>query len=98
MPFKQITIIGAGLIGGSFALAVKAASVGCRIIGCDRRHVLDRARAMRAIDTLGPVFLWSADPVGERPVGVGLVGSADGGQWGRGDAQDFSYSVFGGAL
>jgi hypothetical protein len=45
------------------------------------------------------VYDWArADPVGERPEGVGLVSSADGGQWGRGDAQDFSYSVFSGTL
>jgi prephenate dehydrogenase len=50
MPFKQITIIGTGLIGGSFALALKAAGIDCKIIGCDRQPVLDRARAMRAID------------------------------------------------
>jgi prephenate dehydrogenase len=49
--FKQITIIGTGLIGGSLALALKAAGFEGRIIGCDRRAVLDRARAMRAIDS-----------------------------------------------
>src|SRR5262249_55813580 len=50
MPFKQITIIGTGLIGGSLGLALKAAGYNGRIIGCDRPAVLDRARAMRAID------------------------------------------------
>src|SRR5215813_12591192 len=50
MPFKQITIIGTGLIGGSFGLALKAAGYPARIIGCDRQAVLDRAQAMRAID------------------------------------------------
>src|SRR5260370_42247554 len=50
MPFKQITIIGTGLIGGSFGLAVKAAGYTSKIIGCDRQPVLDRAKAMRAID------------------------------------------------
>ena len=50
MAFKQITIIGTGLIGGSFALALKAAGFGGKIIGCDRRAVVDRARSMRAID------------------------------------------------
>ncbi len=50
MPFKQITIIGTGLIGGSFGLAVKAAGYAGRIVGCDRQAVLDRARSMRAID------------------------------------------------
>jgi prephenate dehydrogenase len=57
MPFRQITIIGTGLIGGSLALAIKAAGYGGKIVGCDRAAVLDRARAMRAID------LGSEDPV-----------------------------------
>ncbi len=51
MAFKQITIIGTGLIGGSLALALKASGFEGKIIGCDRRGVLDRARAMRAIDS-----------------------------------------------
>src|SRR5262245_37224594 len=50
MPFKQITIIGTGLIGGSLGLALKAAGYPGKIIGCDRQTVLDRARGMRAID------------------------------------------------
>lgn len=57
MAFKQITIIGTGLIGGSLGLALKAAGFTGRIVGCDRQTVLDRARAMRAID------LGSEDPV-----------------------------------
>ncbi|HET9165388.1 MAG TPA: prephenate dehydrogenase/arogenate dehydrogenase family protein, partial [Candidatus Angelobacter sp.] len=57
MAFKQITIIGTGLVGGSLALALKAAGFGGKIIGCDRKAVLDRARAMRAID------MGSEDPV-----------------------------------
>ena len=57
MPFKQITIIGTGLIGGSFGLAVKAAGFTGKIIGCDRQVALDRARGMQAID------LGSEDPV-----------------------------------
>ena len=48
--FKQITIIGAGLIGGSFGLAAKASGNGSRIVGCDRAHVLERARKMGALD------------------------------------------------
>jgi prephenate dehydrogenase len=48
---KQITIIGTGLIGGSLALALKAAGFEGKIVGSDRRAVLDRARAMRAIDS-----------------------------------------------
>jgi prephenate dehydrogenase len=57
MPFKQITIIGTGLIGGSFGLAIKAAGLTAKVIGCDRQAVLDRAKAMHAID------LGSEDPV-----------------------------------
>src|SRR5258708_13314040 len=50
MPFRQITIIGTGLIGGSFALAVKSAGFKGRIVGSDRAAVLDRALEMGAID------------------------------------------------
>jgi prephenate dehydrogenase len=50
MSFTQITIIGTGLIGGSLGLAVKSSGLDCRIIGCDRAHVLDRARKMGALD------------------------------------------------
>ena len=64
--FKQITIIGTGLIGGSLALALKAAGYGGKIIGCDRKSVLDRARAMRAID------MGSEDPV-EAVTGSDLI-------------------------
>src|SRR5215467_566882 len=66
MAFKQITIIGTGLIGGSLALGLKAAGFGGKIIGCDRRTVLDRARAMRAID------LGTEDPV-EAVAGSDLI-------------------------
>jgi prephenate dehydrogenase len=48
MPFSQITIIGTGLIGGSFGMAARSA--GIRVIGCDRGHVLYRAQGMGAID------------------------------------------------
>ncbi|MGH9564682.1 MAG: prephenate dehydrogenase/arogenate dehydrogenase family protein [Candidatus Angelobacter sp.] len=50
MPFKQITIIGTGLIGGSLGLAIRSSGFGGRIIGCDRAGVVGRASAMRAID------------------------------------------------
>ena len=51
MPLRQITIIGTGLIGGSFGLAVKASGSEARIVGCDRGHVLERARKMGALDS-----------------------------------------------
>jgi prephenate dehydrogenase len=50
MPIRQITIIGTGLIGGSFALALKKHRFAGRIIGCDRAPVLERARTKAAID------------------------------------------------
>jgi len=51
MPIRQITIIGIGLIGGSFALALKKHRFAGRIVGCDRAPVLERARSRAAIDT-----------------------------------------------
>jgi prephenate dehydrogenase len=50
MSIRQITIIGTGLIGGSFALALKKRRFAGRIIGCDRAPVLERARSKGAID------------------------------------------------
>lgn len=50
MPIRQITVIGTGLIGGSFALALKKHRFAGRIIGCDRAPVLERARKKAAID------------------------------------------------
>jgi prephenate dehydrogenase len=50
MPFKQATIIGTGLIGGSLALALKKRNLVRRIIGCDRAAVLERAQDCGAIE------------------------------------------------
>jgi len=50
VPIAQITIVGTGLIGGSFALALKKHGFAGRIIGCDREPVLARAKAAGAID------------------------------------------------
>jgi prephenate dehydrogenase len=51
MSIRQITIVGTGLIGGSFGLALKECGFKGRIIGCDRAPVLERARDRGAIDT-----------------------------------------------
>ena len=53
MPIQQITIIGTGLIGGSFALALKKRGLPVRIVGCDREPVLARAKAAGAIQPAG---------------------------------------------
>jgi prephenate dehydrogenase len=49
IPFQRIAVIGTGLIGGSFALAVRTAFPGVEIVGWDKPEVLKRARAMGAI-------------------------------------------------
>jgi prephenate dehydrogenase len=50
MPFKQVTIIGTGLIGGSLGLGLKKRRLAARVIGCDRAPVLERAKDCGAID------------------------------------------------
>ena len=50
MPIRQITIIGTGLIGGSFALALRKRKFAGRIVGCDREQALKRAKARGVID------------------------------------------------
>ncbi|MGH9651790.1 MAG: prephenate dehydrogenase, partial [Terriglobales bacterium] len=50
MKIQQITIIGAGLIGGSLALALKRSGFPGRVVGCDKGEVLERAQARGAID------------------------------------------------
>jgi len=50
MAFKQVTIVGTGLIGGSLGLALKKRHLAGRIIGCDRAPVLERAQDCGAIE------------------------------------------------
>ena len=50
MPIRQITIVGTGLIGGSFALALRKHGFAGRIVGCDRQPVLKRAKMRGVID------------------------------------------------
>jgi len=50
MAIQQITIVGTGLMGGSFALAIKKHGFAGRIVGCDREPVLARAKATGVID------------------------------------------------
>ncbi|HZQ71210.1 MAG TPA: prephenate dehydrogenase/arogenate dehydrogenase family protein [Terriglobales bacterium] len=50
MSIRQITIVGTGLIGGSFALALKKNGFHGWIVGCDRDAELQRARQRGAID------------------------------------------------
>jgi len=50
VPIRQITIIGTGLIGGSFALALRKRRFAGRIVGCDRESALKRAKMCGVID------------------------------------------------
>jgi len=52
VSFRQITIIGTGLIGGSFALAIRKNGYTGRIVGCDRSSVLKQALDFGAIDDM----------------------------------------------
>ncbi|MFI5115002.1 MAG: prephenate dehydrogenase, partial [Terriglobales bacterium] len=54
MAFKQVTIIGTGLIGGSLGLALKKRRLAGRIIGCDRAPALKRAQDCGAIEAGSP--------------------------------------------
>jgi prephenate dehydrogenase len=50
MAFKQVTIIGTGLIGGSIGLALRKHHLASRVIGCDRATILERAQECGAIE------------------------------------------------
>ncbi len=50
MSFRQITIIGTGLMGGSLGLALKKHKFRGRIVGCDRDSALEKAKDCGAID------------------------------------------------
>ena len=60
MSIRQITIIGTGLIGGSFALALRKRRFAGLIVGCDRESALKRAK-MRGVIEKG--FAEPADAV-----------------------------------
>ena len=48
--FKKTTIIGVGLIGGSFGLALKEKKPNFKIVGVDKTEIIKKAIARRAID------------------------------------------------
>jgi prephenate dehydrogenase len=50
MPIRQVTIIGTGLIGGSFALGLRKRRFAGKIVGCDRESALKKAKMCGAID------------------------------------------------
>jgi prephenate dehydrogenase len=85
MAIRQITIIGTGLIGGSFGLALKKHNFTGRIVGCDRDPVLLQARKKGAIDkgftdpaqaVRGSQVVLLAAPVGAIVQLIGSLGPA----------------------
>jgi prephenate dehydrogenase len=56
MLFKHIAIVGVGLIGGSFGLAVRRAGICERITGWDRKDALEQALARGVIDGVETTF------------------------------------------
>ena len=54
LPFKRVTIIGVGLIGGSLALAIKHRFPVIHIIGVDKPRILKRAVRRGVIDAAEP--------------------------------------------
>ena len=50
IPFRRVAIIGTGLIGGSFALAVRKKSPGATVVGFDRNDKAERALARGALN------------------------------------------------
>src|ERR1700734_2167193 len=48
-PFRRVAVLGTGLIGGSFALAVRRYFPDVTVIGFDRAPVLDRAVVRGAV-------------------------------------------------
>ncbi|MGH9445338.1 MAG: prephenate dehydrogenase [Terriglobia bacterium] len=53
-PFQQIAIVGLGLIGGSWGLALKRQGYAGTRVGCDRESILKRALVGGAIDRAEP--------------------------------------------
>src|SRR6185295_5747041 len=65
---NTVTIYGTGLMGSSLALALKRAIPGVRVSGIDRPEILEKARAIGAIDSMPPDtsdLIILAAPVGE---------------------------------
>jgi prephenate dehydrogenase len=66
MLFKRVSIVGLGLLGGSWGLALKKGGLSGTVQGCDRQDVVQRALSIRAIDD------GSEDPI-EAVAGADLV-------------------------
>lgn len=52
--FRRVAIIGLGLVGGSWGLALKRAGFTGRRVGCDRQEIVDRAIGREVVDEGNP--------------------------------------------
>lgn len=50
LPFRRIAVIGTGLMGGSFALAVRKTFLGVTLVGFDRPHTAEKALERGAVN------------------------------------------------
>jgi prephenate dehydrogenase len=82
VKFKRVVIIGVGLIGGSFALALKRAGIVGEVVGVDRNHkALDDALRLNVIDVVANIsealeradLVLLAVPVGQMSATLTLV-------------------------
>lgn len=48
--FRRVAIVGLGLLGGSWGLALKKTGFTGRRVGCDRREIIDRALGREMVD------------------------------------------------
>lgn len=76
--FEQLAVIGCGLMGGSFALALKAAGLVQRVVGYARSpQTLARARALGVIDVEAPSALLAASGADLVLVSVPVAATGD---------------------
>ena len=90
MPFERVAVIGVGLIGGSFALALKAAGLARQVVGAGRsqanldlaleRGVIDAVASSAAHAAQDAELVLVATPVAQYPRVFGAIGPVLGAQ------------------
>jgi len=90
MPFERVAVIGVGLIGGSFALALKAAGLARQVVGAGRsqanldlaleRGVIDAVASSAAHAAQDAELVLVATPVAQYPQVFGAIGPVLGAQ------------------
>lgn len=84
-PFRRAAVIGTGLIGGSFALALRRYFPGVHLVGYDHPDTLERARARGAVQEVtadlqtavrGADLVYIALPIGASIEALSAIASA----------------------